>query len=204
MQGNRTITTVERFWSKVDRNGEHWLWRGAGATVAAGYGVFWAEGRRRVGAHSFALEMASGVPLPDGFWTLHTCDIPGCVRNDEVGTYTVNGIVRPRYGHLWLGTAADNHADMHAKGRGAIGARNGSVLHPDRVPRGDRHGFNLHPEAVPRGEQNGRATLTEDIVREIRRRTAAGPINQAALARDLGVGHRTLNRIVLRQSWKHV
>jgi len=41
-------------------------------------------------------------PISDGLWVLHRCDNPPCCRPD----------------HLFLGTPADNTADMIAKGRG--------------------------------------------------------------------------------------
>jgi hypothetical protein len=53
-----------------------------------------------VRAHRFAWIEANG-PVPAGLHVLHTCDNPLCVRPS----------------HLWLGTQAENLADMTAKGR---------------------------------------------------------------------------------------
>lgn len=103
----------DRFWSYVNKTDTCWIW--TGATQSFGYGVFWDSGSTT--AHRTALELALGCPIPDGFGALHTCDVPGCVRNDDQGIYVVRGISRPRFGHLWIGTAADNTADMVAKGR---------------------------------------------------------------------------------------
>lgn len=50
--------------------------------------------------HRLEWEKANG-PIPPGLFVMHLCDNPACYRVD----------------HLRLGTAADNNADMHAKGR---------------------------------------------------------------------------------------
>lgn len=90
---------VERFWSKVDRNGpvpEHrpdlgpcWLW--TGAKTNAGYGQL----VRRVGgkqvstmAHRWAYEATVG-PLPEGTHGDHLCRTPACVNPAHLEPVTV-------------------------------------------------------------------------------------------------------------------
>lgn len=90
-----------RFWRKVDKSGECWIWTGARAPPPWDYGKFRLDGRA-VDAHRVSWEFSYG-PIPDGLWVLHRCDVPGCVRPE----------------HLFLGTAQDNSRDMMRKGRGA-------------------------------------------------------------------------------------
>lgn len=55
----------------------------------------------------------------------------------------------------------------------------------------------------PRGERNAWARLTEDDVREIRRRCAAGEL-QRVVAADFGVIRQAVQLIVARKRWGHV
>jgi DNA invertase Pin-like site-specific DNA recombinase len=111
---------------------------------------------------------------------LHRCDNRACVNPD----------------HLFLGTQADNMADMTAKGR------NGYLTKPERIARGDRHAFMLHPERRPRGERNGSAKLTETTVRDIRALIATGGIGPVEIARRFGIHRTTVHRIVNRKIWR--
>lgn len=70
----------DRFWSKVDRQGDDpdacWLWRGC--TQAPGYGRFRVE-PATVYAHRYAYEQMVG-PIPDGMVLDHLCRVPACVN----------------------------------------------------------------------------------------------------------------------------
>lgn len=101
---------VDTFWTHVEKSANCWTW--TSATNDRGYGRF--DNRY---AHRISWEQAAG-PIPDGLNVLHTCDNPPCIRNDDEGWYEGTlGVMRPRRGHLWLGTHADNMADMGRKGR---------------------------------------------------------------------------------------
>lgn len=93
----KTIPIAHRLATEVDKSGECWLW--TGLLNRRGYGVTRHNGRACL-AHRKAWELANG-PIPDGFMVCHRCDVRNCIRPD----------------HLFLGSAADNTADMIAKGR---------------------------------------------------------------------------------------
>jgi hypothetical protein len=208
--------TPERFWAKLDKSGDCWIW--TGKRVGIGYGsVSWHGKDWR--AHRLAYMLTFG-PIPDGLQVCHNCpggDNPACCRP----------------AHLFLGTQAQNIADKTAKGRQATGERHGSRTHPERLRRGDDHPLRLHPERAARGERNGRAThpegirrgadhplhmhpewikqgsavgtsiLTEGKVREILRSLAQG-VTQTALAAQYQVTLAAINKIARRKNWRHV
>lgn len=90
------LGVAERFWAKVDRSGDCWIW--TGSRCSDGYGTFFVAGRI-VGAHRFSLELA-GVTL-GRLHALHRCDNPPCVNP----------------AHLYAGTQRDNSRDMVARGQ---------------------------------------------------------------------------------------
>jgi predicted transcriptional regulator len=57
---------------------------------------------------------------------------------------------------------------------------------------------------VARGEQAGLAKLTDDAVREIRRRYAEGGISQQQLANEYSVHQTKISAVVTRKTWRHV
>lgn len=68
----------ERFWAKVLKGTNCWLWTGALVGEARNYGHFW-DGTKRVRAHRFAYEMENG-PIPEGLEIDHLCHNAWCVR----------------------------------------------------------------------------------------------------------------------------
>lgn len=76
--------------------------------------------------------------------------------------------------NLTWGTSAENHADKRDHG------------------------------TLPVGERHGRAKLTEQQVREIRERYAAGGVSQRELAAEYGVGRLAVSRVVRRTVWTHI
>ena len=67
-------TVQERFWAKVDKTGDCWLWLGStGAT--GGYGTFNLGNNKFISAHRFAYEAEHG-PVPPGQYLDHRVTCP--------------------------------------------------------------------------------------------------------------------------------
>lgn len=101
LQQPRAIMTTsleQRFWSKVQKTDECWLWLGA---KSRGYGMIRIGGMAEKKAASRVSWMLHFGPIPEGMHVLHKCDNPQCTN--------------PK--HLFLGTHADNMRDKTAKGR---------------------------------------------------------------------------------------
>jgi HNH endonuclease len=128
----------DAFWARVIKT--EMCWPRPFDLNADGYGrVSVGHPAHRVLAHRHAFELSFG-PIPEGMDVCHRCDNPPCVRPD----------------HLFLGSHADNLADMRAK---------------DRQVRGERHGM---------------VKMSTELAREAKRRLAAGePRRQVADALGL-------------------
>lgn len=146
-----------------------------------GYGSSRRNGRK-VYAHRWAWEQEHG-PIPPGLFVLHRCDNPPCINVE----------------HLFLGTHADNMADMVAKGRSPVGDRNPSRRHPERVSRGPRPST----WGRPVGEAHGSHKLTEAEVMEIRRLRADG-MTARAIGPLFGVSDSTVLLIAKGRKWGHL
>jgi hypothetical protein len=155
-----TIPIEERLWRRVTKGEGCWEW--SGSTIGAGYGMLRRDRDSSVLAHRLSWELAHG-PIPEGMKVCHSCDNPPCVNPE----------------HLFLGTQADNMADMAAK---------------------KRHKSLTRPDLNPRGERNPGAKLTAAQAGEIRAKRAEG-IPQRKLARDYGVSEATVSLIVNGKRW---
>ena len=75
----------ERFWPKVDKSGECWIW--TAHQYGRGYGGFRIDGRQEY-AHRVAYRLVIG-PIPDDLQLDHLCRNRRCVRPDHLEAVTV-------------------------------------------------------------------------------------------------------------------
>ena len=97
-------TVEERFWSKVDKTGDCWIW--TAACTPDGYGKIRHEGKL-VYTHRLSYEWMHGE-IPEGMYIDHRCFQRNCVRPD----------------HLRLVTNAQNHQNRRgAQSNSTTGVR---------------------------------------------------------------------------------
>ena len=78
---------VPRYWAKVEKTDGCWFWRGA--INHAGYGTFNPTPERSgLAAHRYAVELASGIPVPKGLVVDHLCRTRNCVNPDHLRVTT--------------------------------------------------------------------------------------------------------------------
>lgn len=148
----------ERLMRRVCVNTDTNCWNWTGPVSSAGYGMIGINYKSRT-THRVSYEIHCGE-IPTGFHVLHRCDNRKCVN--------------PK--HLFLGTQADNVADMVSKNRHA----GWSGL---------------------RGTAHGCSKLTENDVREIR--AAVNP-HVRDLAKKYGVDRNHIYAIRSGKLWKHL
>lgn len=133
----------------------------------------WSAGRDANGYGKFSIKSGVGVPASRFMFALIHGETEA--NKHEVVRHTCDNppCVNPR--HLVGGTHLDNQRDMAARGR-------------------------IKPA---KGRLHWNAKITEDDVREIRRRAALGE-KQRALAEEFGLTFQQVWHIVRRRSWDHV
>ena len=135
-----------RFNSKFQKTDTCWNW--TAGCFKDGYGGFCLDGSNKR-AHRISFEHFKG-PIPEGMVICHNCDNRKCVNPD----------------HLFIGTVADNAADMAKKGRSTIGVK------------------------------NPMAKMTPELVIELRNRYFKGGFTYLDLANEYGFAKSTIHSVV--------
>jgi hypothetical protein len=151
--------TVDDFWALVqiaEDDTQCWPW--VGDSRPNGYGRMMLSGTVHA-THRFAYENVVGT-IPDGMYVCHRCDNPPCCNP----------------AHLFLGTAADNSADMVQKGRS--------------LPQ--------------RGDANHAKRLTEAWVRVIKTLRAQGLTYNEIAGEVPNATFGNVAQICIGKSWAHV
>lgn len=160
-----------RFWVKVNKLGPDECWEWTKGRNKWGYGKFSIRDlenkKRTAAAHRIAYQIYNNE-LPAGLLVCHRCDNRLCCNP----------------AHLFLGTHAENSADMVAKGRSKA----------SYTP----------PEKRRYGKDNPNSKLTEEIVRSIRSEYSSGGIGKRPLALRYGVSKPVITAVVRRETWAWV
>lgn len=111
------IKDLNRFWNKVNKTDNCWLW--TGASSKGGYGRFKFEGKL-YSPHVISYQLHNKNYDSIKF-VCHKCDVPACINPQ----------------HLFLGTRSENMKDMTTKGRFKNPVKLGVNHHKSKLTEND-------------------------------------------------------------------
>lgn len=159
----------QRFWRRVaitSNNEKCWNW--TASKDKFGYGNFQSKLHKKCNSHRYSYLINNGN-IQKGLCVLHTCDNPSCVN--------------PK--HLFLGTHAENSADMVRKNRQA---------------KGETHFTRTKPHRIARGENGGIHKLkNENVIDILTRKMSANDY-----AKKYNVTISNIFKILEGKTWKHL
>lgn len=199
-----------------------WLFQGG---KEGGYGVILVEGKR-YRLNRLSLFVYKGVPLDDARHALHSCDIPACFnpahlrpgtpKNNSDDTFERHRAKRA-FGRGQGGKEPGKTIPWETVETIRLRYKAGGVtqdklaaefgLHQTTVSDIVNDRVRVLPEGVhepiratKRKKRRPATRLTQEIANSIHERLKGGE-SQSAIARDIGCGMSTINRIALGKTW---
>jgi HNH endonuclease/helix-turn-helix resolvase-like protein len=222
---------LARFRSRFQQRDLDECWNWTSTLNDYGYGIIWFDNHNR-GAHRVAYALSTGEILVESDVICHKCDNSVCVNPRHLfkGTHEINARDRHAKGRTKVLHGAV-HPNTHLTEDDAKAIRekyldgeiirviatqyNVSEAQVQRIGTNQAWKLDAHVPArprvlrrgnltnAPRGVDRHNAKLSEDDVREIRRRHAAGECTNH-LARIYNVVPSTIYKIVTHKKWAHI
>lgn len=216
----------KRFNEQYERDSESGCWIWTGTRHEHGYGQIGVDGKT-IGAHRYSYKLHNGE-IPDGAFICHKCHNPPCVNPDHLyaGDAETNAqdavdngdwprltgekspgsklnretVIEIRNVYREGNSTVSELADSYDVSTGTISrAINGKAW----AHVGGPVDVDTHERMGRSGEKNNGTELTEEQVREIKRRLQNGEA-QNSISEDYPISHSGVNKIATGNTWTHV